>query len=81
VILVGAGHVPSGIINLNSGFLCEAIIPPRASTMKETKKLKNEYQNLLRGLFSKHKNNLIFFRLGKTKPRQLEMTKREGGFS
>ena len=46
VILVGAGQVPSGMINLSSGFRCDAIMPPRASTINETKKLNSKILNL-----------------------------------
>ena len=51
VIRVGAGHVPSGIIKRSSGFRCEAIIPPRASTIKDTRNLRKNFS--IKSLFSK----------------------------
>ena len=38
MIRVGLGHVFSGMINRNSGRRCDVITPPRASTMKLTRK-------------------------------------------
>ena len=64
VIRVGAGQVPSGIIKRSSGFRCEAIIPPRASTIKETRNLRKNFKiklnffSKINSEFEKNRNQL-----------------------